>query len=491
MPSQKLEALTGTLVLAILSSGIGSAFHHGFNLGVLNAPQKLLEDFINDTYTQRFEEPASKATVTLIFSIFVSVFCVGGMVGGLLTAMVAEKLGRKRGLLVNNLLVFVAAALMGFAKRAASYEMFVLGRFAVGINAGLSAGLGPMYLTEIAPVAYRGAVGTIYQLVLTVSILISQVLGIPLLLGNEEWWPLLFGVAAIPAILMFATLPCCPESPKYLLLVKGEHEAAETALKRLRGSSNVAFEMEVMTSEVESAKMMPKITLPAMLRNPALRSPLGISVMVMLAQQLSGINAAIFFSTDIFETAGIPEDLAIWGTLGMGAVNVAMTVVSMAIVERAGRRTLMLTGLAGMAVCTATLTATLALKHHGQWVSYMSVLGLVGFVVTFAVGPGSIPWFLVTELFGQSARSIATSIAVGINWTANFIVGLAFLPLMEVIEHYTFVVFTVVLLFFWLYIYKKLPETKNKTTEEITNMFRVRAYGDDLEMTKTVVNEKR
>ncbi|XP_064459423.1 solute carrier family 2, facilitated glucose transporter member 1-like [Ornithodoros turicata] len=484
MPSEKLESLTGTLVLAVLSSGVGSAFHHGYNLGVVNAPQKLLEDFINSTYTERFGEPASQATVTLIYSIFVSVFCVGGMVGGLLTALVAEKLGRKKGLLVNNVFVFISAALMGFAQKAACYEMLVIGRFVVGINAGLSAGLGPMYLTEISPVAYRGAVGTIYQLVLTMSILFSQVLGIPQLLGTEEGWPILFGVPLIPAVLMLMSLPFCPESPKYLLLVKGKQDEARRALKKLRAGADIYFEMEVMKSEAETSEMMPKMTLTEIIRNPALRTPLGISVMVMLAQQLSGINAAIFFSTDIFITAGMTDDLAVWATLGMGVVNVVMTVVSMVVVERAGRRTLLLAGLGGMAVCTTTLTATLALTHHGQWVSYLSVLGLMGFVVTFAIGPGSIPWFLVTELFGQSARSIATSIAVGVNWTANFVVGLAFLPLMEFVGHYTFVIFTVILLLFWLYIYKKLPETKNKTIEEISNMFRVRAYGDEIAMTK-------
>ncbi|KAH8040028.1 hypothetical protein HPB51_009284 [Rhipicephalus microplus] len=177
---------------------------------------------------------------------------------------------------------------------------------------------------------------------------------------------------------------------------------------------------------------------------------------------------AIFFSTDIFKTAGLSVEGALRATLGLGLVNVLMTLVSMVVVERAGRRTLLLTGLAGMAICTVVLTITLALKDHATWVSYISIAGLAMFVITFAVGPGSIPWFLVTELFGQGARPIATSLAVAVNWAANFIVGLAFLPLMEEIQHYTFLIFTMVLVFFWVFIYKKLPETKNKSIEAIT-----------------------
>ncbi|XP_002410721.3 solute carrier family 2, facilitated glucose transporter member 1 [Ixodes scapularis] len=487
---QKKQGLTLTLVLAVLSSAVGSAFHHGYHLGVVNSPQQVLEDFINSTFTERFGEPASEATVTLVFSVFVAVFCVGGMMGGLLTACVADRFGRRGGLLLNSGLVFAAALLMTLSRGAASYELLVLGRLIAGINAGLTAGLAPLYLCEISPIRYRGATGTIYQLVLTVSILFAQLVGIPQLLGNDDNWPYLFALAVIPSVLMLMSLPFCPESPKYLLMVRCQPKQAEAALIRLRGTRDVLFEMDVMKSEAEAAEFVPKVTLQEMLRNLALRAPLIISLMVMLAQQLSGINAAIFFSTDIFMTAGLDAEGAMQATLGMGVVNVLMTLVSMVVVERAGRRTLLLAGMAGMALSTVVLTVTLAFKDHAVWVSYVSIGGLLAFVITFAIGPGSIPWFLVTELFGQGARPIASSLAVGVNWAANFVVGIAFLPLMEVVQHYTFLIFTLVLVFFWVFIYKKLPETKNKSIEEITNMFRVRAYKDDTPMTKLNANSK-
>lgn len=468
--------LTRHLAFAIAAAALGSAFQHGYNTGVVNAPQKLVEEFIEDTYKHRFEEEPGEGTVKFIFSIFVAIFCVGGMMGGLLTAFVAERFGRKGGLLLNNISVFLAAILMGASKSARSYEMLILGRFFVGLSSGLNAGLAPMYLTEISPLHLRGAVGTIYQLVVTISILASQILGLPSALGTADRWPALFAMTVVPSLFMLATLPLCPESPKYILINQGRDVAAQQALTWLRGTIEVHDEMDEMRAEFEAIKMVSRVTLYEMMHNITLRIPLLISIMVMLSQQLSGINAAIFFSTDIFRSAGLTDEVAMQATLGMGAVNVFMTLVSLVLVERAGRRTLHLVGLGGMAVITVILTICLALSDSVPGLSYVSIVAVIGFVVMFATGPGSIPWFLVGELFGQGARPLATSIAVAVNWSANFLVGLAFLPLTGVLEHYTFLIFTALLVFFWVFTYYMVPETKNKSVEEIAALFRQRAY---------------
>ncbi|XP_076318379.1 solute carrier family 2, facilitated glucose transporter member 1-like isoform X1 [Tachypleus tridentatus] len=473
---QQQTGLTGRLSFAIVAAAFGSAFQHGYNTGVVNAPQDVVMEFINTTYFERFNEVPGKQTVTLIFSIMVSIFCIGGMVGALGTAYVAETFGRKRSLLLNNIFVFIAAALMGFSKMAQSYEMLIIGRFFIGINAGLNAGLAPMYLTEVSPTHLRGAVGTIYQLVITITILISQIIGLPQVLGTEEHWPYVFGMTLIPAIFMLATMPLCPESPRYILIFQGKELAAQKALTWFRGTVEVHEEMDEMRSEYEASKLVPKVTLREMWTNRVLRTPLIISMVVMLSQQLSGINAAIFFSTKIFESAGLDKETALYATLGMGSINVLMTIVSLVLVEKAGRRTLHLVGLGGMGIITVLLTICMALKTSVPWLSYLSIIWVIGFVIMFATGPGSIPWFLVTELFGQGARAIATSIAVAVNWSANFVVGLSFLPLKTILGDYTFLLFTVLLAIFWIFTYKRVPETKNKTIEEITSMFRQQAY---------------
>ena len=406
----------------------------------------------------------------------VSIFCVGGVIGALGTGVVADKIGRKAGLIYNNVFVLIAALCMGFTKQSGYYEVFIVGRFFIGLSSGLFAGLAPMYLTEISPRSLKGAIGTIYQLVITISILVSNVFGLPIILGTDESWPVLFGITIVPAIVMVLTMPFCPESPKHVLIIQGKDGQAQKHLTWLRGTIEVHDEMDEMRQEFEQIKIVPKVRLRDMWSQDIYRKPLIIAVVVMLSQQLSGINAVMFYSVSIFESAGLDTTNAIYGTMGVGIINVLMTVVSVVLVEKAGRKTLLLVGLAGAAVTTIVLTACLALKTVTIVVSYLAVVSVFFFVIFFATGLGSIPWFLVGELFGIGGRGLATSIAVGVNWSANFVVGQTFLPLANVLREYVFLVFTVMLVIFFIYTYKKVPETKGKSQEEIVSLFRQESY---------------
>jgi len=478
-PIQTDSGLNFRLAFAIAAGAFGSAFQHGYNTGVVNAPQTLVMDWImecNETMVEG-QDPEKKCvmseeTGTIVWSWVVASFCVGGIIGGSAVGWVASGLGRKGGLLLNNILMAISGVFMFVAKYVGSWEMLIIGRLLIGVNSGLNAGLAPMYLTEISPTALRGAVGTVYQLIITISILLSQILGMNVVLGNDAGWPFLFGLTVVPGVLQLITLPFCPESPKYLLLDKNDEQKANDSLTWLRGTNDVASEMDEMKAEHEAMKALPKATFKEMLTNPALRSPLIIAVMMMLAQQLSGINAAIFFSTKIFTEAGLDETQAQSATLGMGAMNVAMTFVSLVLIEKAGRKTLMITGLSVMVVTTTMLLICLLLAESVPTLAYVSIVMVITFVVGFATGPGSIPWFFVTELFTQGARGMATSVAVVTNWTANFLVGLGFTPLMLAIGPYVFIIFIVLQIFFIGYVWFKVPETKNKTIEEITAQFR-------------------
>lgn len=228
---------------------------------------------------------------------------------------------------------------------------------------------------------------------------------------------------------MLALLPICPESPKHILIVEGKEVQAQRALSWLRGTLEVHEEMDEMRAEYEALKLVPRVSLHEMWYNPTLRQPLIIAVMIMLSQQFSGINAVIFFSTDIFTSAGLTEEAALHASLILTAINVIMTLVSLVLVDRAGRRTLHMIGLFGMMITTTILAVCMALQKILPALSYLAVLAVYFFIIMFASGPGSIPWFLVAELFGAGARPIATSLAVSVNWTANFVVGLTFLPM--------------------------------------------------------------
>ncbi|CAH0557960.1 unnamed protein product [Brassicogethes aeneus] len=475
-PKKPMQGFNAKLAFAIAASALGSSFQHGYNTGVLNNPQPIIEGWVHGVMENRTGSAPEQTSVTMVFSLMVSVFCIGGMIGGAVTGFVADRFGRKGGLLLNNVLVLLAVVSECISKSVGSYELIILGRFFIGINSGLNAGLAPMYLAEIAPMNLRGAVGTVYQLVITISILVAQILGLESLLGSENLWPTLLAMTIVPAIFQVVTLPLCPESPKYLLVTKGQDMEAQRALSWLRGTLAVNEEMDGMRAEAEALKLVPKVTVREMITNSALRIPLIIALMVMLAQQLSGINAVMFFSSKIFQMAGLQPPSSTYATLGMGAINVLMTLVSMVLVEKAGRKTLLLIGFGGMTVDTFLLFIGLLYASTSTIASVACVIFVLVYVIMFAIGPGSIPWFLVGEIFNQAARPTATSMAVCINWTANFLVGLAFLPLQEWLGPYVFVVFVILQVLFLIFIYKKVPETKNKSLEEISAMFRQQSY---------------
>ncbi|CAH1642762.1 unnamed protein product [Spodoptera littoralis] len=466
--------MNSRLAFAILSSACWSAFQHGYNTGVLNAPQAVIAEWLQKDVlsgTNLTLRATDDPKVMTALSIAVAIYCVGGMIGGIITGIVADRLGRQGGLLWNNLLVFAAAVLEGTSKVANSAEMLILGRLLIGINSGLNAGLAPLYLAEISPVSLRGSIGTVYQLVITITILLSQVLGLESVLGTPTGWPYLLALTAIPAVIQVVTLPMCPESPKYLLLNKGQELHAQRALNWLRGDVAVHGEIEEMHQEAEKNKISRKVTLRELFANRQLRQPLIIAMVMMIAQQFSGINAVIFFSTEIFTRVQLGQTQSQYATLGMGAMNVVMTIISLLLVEIAGRKTLLLIGFGGMFLCSVGLCVAY-LYSMLPWVSYVCIALVILFVVMFAVGPGSIPWFLVTELFNQSSRPAATSVAVTVNWTANFIIGLSFLQLSAILGANVFIIFAILQLVFIFFIYCHVPETKNKTVEEITAMFR-------------------
>lgn len=463
------KKVTVQLMLAVGTAVIGS-LQFGYNTGVINAPQKIIEMFLNETWFDRYSEPITKTSLTTLWSISVSIFSVGGIFGSFSVGLFVNRFGRKRSMLFANGLALIAAALMGFSKMGSSWEMLIIGRFVVGLYSGLSTGFVPMYVGEVAPTALRGALGTLHQLGIVVGILMAQVFGMEPLMGNASLWPFLLGFTFIPAVLQCILLPFCPESPRYLLINKNEENKAKNVLKKLRGTSDVSSDMQEMKEESRQMMRERKVTILELFRSPLYRQPILIAIMLQLSQQLSGINAVFYYSTSIFEKAGVAQP--VYATIGAGVVNTAFTVVSLFVVERAGRRSLHLLGLLGMAGSAVLMTIALALLDQMKWMSYVSIVAIFSFVAFFEIGPGPIPWFIVAELFSQGPRPSAFAVAGFSNWTANFIVGMCFQYVLDLCGPYVFVIFTVLLLSFFIFTYFKVPETKGRTFDEISAGFR-------------------
>ncbi|KAF2880953.1 hypothetical protein ILUMI_25234 [Ignelater luminosus] len=471
MDNSAFKGLTLFLSYSIFSAVLGM-LQFGYNTGVINAPEANIEYFMKGVYKSRYGEDIQEEAVQRLYSLAVSVFAIGGMLGGFIGGMVANRFGRKGGLLLNNILGVGGGCLMGFTKISNSYEMLFFGRFIIGVNCGLNTSLVPMYISEIAPLNLRGGLGTVNQLAVTVGLLLSQVLGIEQILGTNEGWPLLLGLAVCPALLQLVLLPVCPESPRYLLITKQWEEEARKALRRLRASNQVEEDIEEMRAEERAQQAEASISMMELICSPTLRSPLIIGVVMQLSQQLSGINAVFYYSTSLFTSSGLSDESAKFATNGIGAIMVGMTLVSIPLMDRTGRRTLHLYGLGGMFIFSIFITISFLIKEMIDWMSYLSVVSTLSFVVFFAVGPGSIPWMITAELFSQGPRPAAMSIAVLVNWMANFLVGIGFPSMKSALENYTFLPFSVFLAIFWIFTYKKVPETKNKTFEEILAIFR-------------------
>ncbi|KAK7865507.1 hypothetical protein R5R35_003209 [Gryllus longicercus] len=465
------QGLTFFLSFAILAAVLGM-LQFGYNTGVINAPEANIENFMKDVYKHRYGEDMTDDTVKLLYSLAVSIFAIGGMFGGFCGGMIANKFGRKGGLLLNNILGVLGAVLMGCTKETQWYEVLFLGRLIIGVNCGLNTSLVPMYISEIAPLNLRGGLGTVNQLAVTVGLLLSQVLGIEQILGTDEGWPILLGLAVCPALLQLTLLPFCPESPRYLLITKQWEEQARQALRRLRASNQVEEDIEEMRAEERAQQAEATISMMELICSPTLRSPLIIGVVMQLSQQLSGINAVFYYSTGLFVSSGLSEEQAKFATIGIGSIMVVMTLVSIFLMDRMGRRSLHLYGLGGMFIFSIFITISFLIKDMIDWMSYWSVVSTLSFVVFFAVGPGSIPWMITAELFSQGPRPAAMSIAVLVNWMANFLVGIGFPSMNTALENYTFLPFSLFLAIFWIFTYKKVPETKNKTFEEILALFR-------------------
>ncbi|XP_041989024.1 glucose transporter type 1-like isoform X2 [Aricia agestis] len=454
--------VTGALLYAVFSAVLGM-LQFGFNTGVINSPKEFIQNFIIANY---------EVDADTLFSVIVSIFAVGGIIGCPLASWIADKKGRKFALIINAAFGVVGAVLMGFSESATSVAMLIIGRFLIGINCGFATTASPTYVSEVAPVRLRGAFGTVNQLAVAFGLVGGQILGIDVIMGSDEGWPWLLGLAIIPSAVQCIMLPFVPESPRYLMFVQQDEEQTRTVLKKLRGTDDIEDEIKDMRDEEIAEKQEQKFTIGDLLRIKSLRTPLVIGIVMHLSQQLGGINAVLYYSATIFTSAGLSEYDARLASIGVGSMLFIMALVSIPLMDRLGRRTLQLCGLGGMAVFSVLMTVAFFTYENNYTMSIFAVIFTLLYVAFFGVGPSSIPWMILSEMFGQGARSAAVSVGALVNWFANFIVGLTFIYMSNALGNFVFLPYTVLLILFFIFTYLKLPETKNRTIDEVTALFK-------------------
>ncbi|XP_074780872.1 solute carrier family 2, facilitated glucose transporter member 5-like isoform X2 [Athene noctua] len=464
------KGMTLTLVLVSLISGFGSSFQYGYNVSVINSPAPYMQDFYNKTYFERNGVPMDRSFQTLLWSLTVSMYPLGGFFGSLMVWPLVNNCGRKGTLLINNLFSIAAALLMGTSELAGTFEVIIFSRIVMGIFAGLASNVVPMFLGEVSPKNLRGAIGIVPQLFITVGILIAQILGLNIILGNTEGWPLLLGLTGIPSLIQVLTLPFFPESPRYLLIQKGNEERARQALQKLRGCSDVDDEIEEMYQEDWSEKEEGRFSALSLCTFRGLRWQLISIIVMMMGQQLSGVNAVFYYADRIFQSAGVESSNVQYVTVSIGAINVVMTLLAVLIVESLGRRILLLAGFGLCSVSCAVLTLALNLQTTVSWMSYLSIVCVIVYIIGHAIGASPIPFVMITEMFLQSSRPAAFMVGGLVHWLCNFTVGLVFLYMEAGLGPYSFLVFCAICVVTAVYIFFIVPETKNKTFIEINRI---------------------
>uniref|UniRef100_A0A8C2X7G4 Solute carrier family 2, facilitated glucose transporter member 5 n=2 Tax=Cyclopterus lumpus TaxID=8103 RepID=A0A8C2X7G4_CYCLU len=447
-------------------------FQAGYHSTELSSPSPYIQRFINSSWHHRYAEPPPPQTITVIWSLIVSLYAVGGLCGAVSVKWITGTVGRKKAMLCASCIAIVAAGITLASKGAKSYEMIIVARVLYGYSTGLGASSHVIYLAEISPRKIRGSVTLTSATFLSLGKLCGQFFGLSEILGREELWNVVLCVPAFFSVVQVIALPFLPEAPRYLFIEKGHDKACKKALQSLWGQGDYKQEMEEMLEEQAAIEKAPQRSTLQILKDRSVRWQLLTMSIVYCCNQLSGIPAINIFSFDIFLKAGIPTDKIRYVTLGLGVSQILTSIFCGLLIEQIGRRPLFWGGYGLMSASLVLVSVTLNLKDSSYWVPYISASLIFLFVIFFCGGPGGATNTLHSEIFIQSDR-LAAFVLMGVQrWSLFAVLGLLFPFLIDALDAYCFVLFTCVCLLACLYTFFLLPETKGKTIMEISQEFK-------------------
>lgn len=357
-----------------------------------------------------------------------------------------------------------------FTSQVSAVDNLIAGRISIGIAIGIASFIAPLYISEIAPPEKRGRLVSMNQIALTGGIVISYL--VDFALSGIRGWRWMFGLAAVPAILLGAGMLFLPESPRWLVN-RGRIDEAQKAMGWIKESKQIEFEIKT----IEKGLNLQKGVLNELF-GPSIRPALIIGAGLAILQQITGINTVIYYAPIIFESAGFAStSSSILAAVGVGAVNLGMTVVAMLLLDRIGRRPLLLGGIAGMVLSLGTLGLAFTLPDH-KALSWISLISLVIYVGSFAIGLGPVFWLLISEIYPLKIRGSAMGVATLANWSANLLVAITFITLLQRLgDTMTFWLYGLIGVASWFFAYFLVPETKGKSLEEIEALWKRNRLG--------------
>jgi len=398
----------------------------------------------------------------LVEGIIVSGAMAGAAAGAAVGGQLADRLGRRRLILIAAIVFFIGSFTMAVAP---NVPVLVAGRLIDGVAIGFASIVGPLYISEIAPPAIRGGLTSLNQLMVTTGILLSYFVNYAF--ADAGAWRWMLGAGMVPAVVLAIGILKMPESPRWLF-EHGRKDEARAVLKRTR-SGGVEEELGEIEETVETQSETGVRDLLAPWLRPALVVGLGLAVF----QQITGINAVIYYAPTILESTGLGNVASILATVGIGTINVVMTVVAIMLVDRVGRRRLLLVGVGGMVATLAVLGTVFYLPGLGGGLGIIATISLMLFVSFFAIGLGPVFWLLISEIYPLSVRGSAMGVVTVANWGANLLVSLTFPVLTDGVgTSATFWLFGLCSLVGLLFVYRFVPETKGRTLEAIEDDLR-------------------
>ncbi|MDW4422739.1 sugar porter family MFS transporter [Staphylococcus saprophyticus] len=427
---------------------------YGYDMGVISGALLFIKDDI----------PLNSVTEGLV----VASMLVGAIFGSGASGPLSDRLGRRRVVFVIAIVYIVGALILALAP---SMPVLVIGRLVIGLAVGGSTAIVPVYLSEMAPTEQRGSLSSLNQLMITIGILSSYLINYAF--TPIEGWRWMLGLAVVPSLILLIGVAFMPESPRWLL----EHRSEKAA----RDVMKLTFKDSEIDKEIADMKEINSISESTwnVLKSPWLRPTLIIGCIFALLQQIIGINAIIYYAPSIFSKAGLGDATSILGTVGIGTVNVIITIVAIMIIDKIDRKRLLVIGNIGM-VASLLIMAVLIWTIGIQSSAWIIVACLTLFIIFFGFTWGPVLWVMLPELFPMRARGAATGAAALVLSIGSLLVAQFFPILTEVLPvEQVFLIFAVIGICALIFVIKYLPETRGRSLEKIEADLRSRTNATD------------
>lgn len=391
------------------------------------------------------------------FSLFGSILTFGAMIGAITSGPIADYIGRKGAMRMSSAFCVAGWLAIYFAQRALSLDF---GRLATGYGMGVFSYVVPVFIAEIAPRDLRGALTTINQLMICCGVSVAFIIGTMLT------WRTLALTGLIPCAILLFGLFIIPESPRWLAKI-GHQKEFELALRRLRGKdADISEEAAEIQDYIETLEKLPKVNLFDLFQRRYLSS-LIVGVGLMVFQQFGGINGICFYTGSIFESSGFPSDV---GTIIYAIIQVPITALGAVLIDRAGRKPLLLVSATGLVIGCILTGTSFYLKGHEIAVKggpILAVTGILVYIGSFSIGMGAVPWVVMSEIYPINIKGAAGSLATLVNWFGAWACSYTFNFLMTWNSFGTFILYAAVNALSILFVIKIVPETKGRTLEQI------------------------